>query len=638
MLNRYRVQKNDAQEIDDGLLTLGESEVSRMRPEFGRVAMTWVFGCVCLVFLLFFGRLYYLNVAEGSYYVDRAINNKTREYTLTAPRGKILDRSGEVLVHNVPSTNIVAMSSYLPTDEEELSRLVDSLVRIFSLAPQEIRDAFGAMKKSRQPQVVLKRDAPREEVLRFLEQEDAFPGIATERGVRRQYEDSAIFSHVIGYEGKVTEKDLEQNPAYALNDSIGRAGIERSYESILRGLHGARRLEVDAFGRVQKEIASREPVPGRDLVLSIDAGLQKKLFDAMAQELEKSDLTNGAAVALDPRNGEVLALVSFPSYDNNVFSGSNNEGYTQIMNDANRPLFNRAISGAYPPGSTLKPMVAVAALEENIIDPNKQIESRGGISLGSFTFGDWKAHGFTDMRRAIAVSSDVFFYSIGGGYGDVAGMGIDVMTRYNKLFGLGVKTGIDLPGEVEGFLPSEQWKKDTYGEPWYVGNSYHASIGQGFITATPLQMAVATATVANGGTVWVPKIVSQIRESSGEVTMLPSVSVRSNIASPRALEIVREGMLMTVTEGTAQQLKDLPVEVAGKTGTAQFGTEDKTHGWFEAFAPYENPEIVLVVMVESQVREDTYNAVPVTREVLEWYFRDKKEGASDNIFENSPGT
>lgn len=621
MFKRYRVQIGFSSEIDDGILTLGEREVSRLHPRLNRKNAIIAWGIVCFLFVLFSGRLWWVNVVSGETYTERSFANKTREYSLPAPRGKVSDRSGRVLVNNIPSTNIVAIESYLPDDSQERDSLIADAATLFSIPEEDIRSSFDDMRKSRQPQVVLKRDILREEMLRFLEQQDRFPGIALEQSVRRQYEESAIFSHIIGYEGKMTAEELEEYPEYALNDSIGRQGIERSYERYLRGTPGAKRLEVDALGRVQKEIASKSPVPGDDLILSINAELQKKLFDTISSELEKSGLESAAGVALDPRNGEVLALVSLPSFDNNVFSGGmEKEAYARIVGDSNYPLFNRAISGAYSPGSTIKPIMASAALEENIISEGKQIESRGSISIGGFSFGDWKAHGFTDIRRAIAVSSDVFFYSVGGGYGDVAGLGIDRMKRYSGLFGLGEKTGIDLPGEVSGFFPDSEWKQKTYGEPWYVGNSYHASIGQGFITATPLQMAVATAVVANGGTVYRPKIVSQARNVSGESISFPPAAIRESIVSPHTLQVVREGMRLTVTEGTAQQLKDLPVPVAGKTGTAQFGSEEKTHGWFESFAPYDNPEIVLVIMIEGQEKEDTYNAVPITREVLSWYF------------------
>ena len=625
MKKKYRISLQSETEIDDGLLTLGEQEASRLSLSLNRTGVRWAWGVVFCIVCLFLGRLYIVNVVRGEYYVEKAKNNKTREYALPAPRGKLFDRNGKALVQNIPSTNVVAIDSYLPSDDQKKAETIRNLASLFSLSEEEISESFAEMKKTRQPQTVLKRDASQEEMLRFLEKQDAFPGIVLEQSVRRQYEDGEIFSHIVGYEGKMTAEELEQYPEYALNDSVGRQGLERSYESYLRGVSGAKRLEVDAFGSVQKEIASRDPIPGNDLVLSVDGELQKKLFDTMKQELEKSNLKNGAAVAMDPRNGEVLALVSFPAFDNNVFSGGiRKEVYQGIVQNADRPLFNRVVSGVYPPGSTIKPIIAAAALSEGVISEEKQIESRGSISIGNFRFGDWKAHGFTDIRHAIAVSSDVYFYSVGGGYGDVSGLGMTRMKKYDELFGLGEKTGIDLPSEASGFIPDEAWKQKKLGEKWYVGDSYHAAIGQGFVTATPIQMASAISAIANGGILYRPKIVLQTKSVSGETQSFPATVMRKDFVAPRILQTIREGMRLTVTEGTARQLNDIGVDVAGKTGTAQFGTEEKTHGWFEAFAPYENPEIVLVVMMEGQYKEDTYNAVPVSREVLRWYFERNK--------------
>ncbi|MGB4943408.1 MAG: penicillin-binding transpeptidase domain-containing protein, partial [Candidatus Moraniibacteriota bacterium] len=313
--------------------------------------------------------------------------------------------------------------------------------------------------------------------------------------------------------------------------------------------------------------------------------------------------------ALDPRSGAVRALVSYPGYDNNLFSGGiASDEYAALIENLAHPLFNRVTSGEYPPGSTIKPVIAAAALAERIVTPATTIESRGGISVGKFFFGDWKAHGFTDFRRAIAVSSDVYFYTLGGGYGGIAGLGMERMKHYEQMFGYGAVTGIDLPGEVDGFLPDPDWKMETIGERWYIGDDYHAAIGQGFVTATPLQIVNSIAAIANGGTLYVP----HVRDGNWVSKPVP--------ISPDILSVVREGMRETVTEGTAQSLQTLPVAVAGKTGTAQYGNEDKTHGWFVSFAPYEHPELALIVLVEGQPKDSTYHAVPITKAVYEWYF------------------
>ena len=448
-------------------------------------------------------------------------------------------------------------------------------------------------------------------------------GAKCDRSAEREYRDGAIFSHLIGYEGKIRQQELDDYPEYGLSDMIGKEGIEKSYESFLRGKNGADRVEVDALGKIKKELGSVQPVPGNDIILHIDAELQKKIFDSLSMLLETKNLKRAAAVAMNPETGGVLALVSLPSYDNNLFSGGiDQKHYEELLTDDARPLFNRAVSGEYPPGSTIKPVVAAAALAEGVVNEHTEIESRGGISIGKFFFGDWKAHGFTDIRRAIAVSSDVYFYSVGGGYGSVPGLGMRRMKAYEEFFGYGKKTGIDIPGEAGGFLPDPDWKQRRFGERWYIGDDYHAAIGQGFVTATPLQILNSIATIGNGGILREPRLVSHIRDASGKLSPVESPVVRRDFVDANILRIVREGMRETVTEGTAQPLRDLPVAVAGKTGTAQFGTGKDTHGWFVSFAPYEKPEIALIVLVEGQ-GEEGYNAVPVTKEVYQWYFGDR---------------
>ena len=472
--------------------------------------------------------------------------------------------------------------------------------------------------------IVLKPSLTQDETLIFSARAAEFPGISLERSAVREYQDGLIFSHILGYEGKIRKEELAEYPDYLPIDSIGKQGIEKSYESELRGKRGADRVEVDSRGAVKKALGVFEPEPGSDLILNIDADLQKKLFDSLSVALDTAGLRKGAAVAMDPRDGSVLALVSLPSFDNNLFAGGiDSANYAGLIEDDAIPLFNRAIAGEYPPGSTIKPFLASAALAEGVVTPNTQIESRGGITVAGFSFGDWKAHGFTDVRHAIAVSSDVYFYSVGGGYGNIRGLGMEKMDAYEQRFGFGSETGIDVPGEKTGFLPTAEWKEKKFGERWYIGDTYHASIGQGFVLATPLQLADATSAVANGGTLWKPRVVGQIRDRDGTLRSMAPEALRRNVIDPSILKTVREGMRMTVTEsvGTAQSLASLPVAVAGKTGTAQFGTEKKTHGWFESFAPYEHPTIVLVVLIEGQEQENEgYFAVPVTKDVLSWYF------------------
>lgn len=607
-------------EIDDAVLTVTEKDAVKMEWPLNRLFSLWFLLAMLLFLVVLGGRVFYLSVIKGSDYRAIALRNSLRALIIPAPRGIMYDVSGKPLVFNVPSVDAVCIPADVPEDDEQRLAMTRILATTLSLDEGILLEMFGKLDRRSTLPVLIKSRLTQEETLLFLSRSQELPGTNLYRTTERNYVDSLIFSHILGYEGKIKKEELATHPDYLLTDSIGKQGIEKSYEAELRGKHGFERVEVDAFGQVKKNLGKVLPIPGRDLILNIDADLQKKLFDSLQTILEKNNLKRAAAVALDPRDGAVRALVSLPSFDNNLFaSGISTDEYTALISDPSEPLFNRVVAGAYPPGSTIKPVLAVAALAEGVVDEQTQIESRGGISRGSFFFGDWKVHGFTDIRRAIAVSSDVFFYSIGGGYGNIRGLGMDRMKKYEELFGYGAKTGIDISGEVEGLIPDATWKKEKIGERWYIGDDYHAAIGQGFVTATPLQVLNSVATIANGGTLYAPRIVSQVRSSNGNVTAIPPRIIRQNVADPNILRIVREGMRETVTEGTAQQLRDLPVAVAGKTGTAQFGTGNKTHGWFVSFAPYENPELALIVLVEGQ-GEEGYNAVPVSKEVYEWYF------------------
>lgn len=609
-------------EIDDAVLTITEKDAARLERPIYRGYARWFRALFLVTFALLGARVFFLNVVESGYYQDVATRNSVRNVLLLAPRGLIFDRYGKQLVRNVPSMELVAMPSDLPTSEGDRQALIDRLRSFIAFDSDEWEASLKTARGTFATPVVLKQALTQEESLIFSSRAADFPGLSLERSAVREYQDGLIFSHILGYEGKIRKEELEEHPDYLPIDSIGKQGIEKSYESVLRGKRGADRVEVDSRGAVKKELGVFDPEPGSDLTLNIDADLQKKIFDVLSATLEKAGLAKGAAVVLDPRDGSVLALVSLPSFDNNLFAGGiDSSSYAGLIGDTSLPLFDRAIAGEYPPGSTIKPFLAGAALAEGVVTPSTQIESRGGITVAGFSFGDWKAHGFTDIRHAIAVSSDVYFYSVGGGYGNIRGLGMETMNTYESQFGFGSATGIDIPGEKTGFLPTPEWKQEKIGERWYIGDTYHASIGQGFVLATPIQLAAATAVVANGGTLWKPRVVGQIRSRQGEAQLVAPEALRRNVIDPSILKTVREGMRMTVTEsvGTAQSLASLPVAVAGKTGTAQFGSEKKTHGWFESFAPYENPTIAMVVLVEGQENEG-YFAVPVTKEVLAWYF------------------
>ena len=615
---KYKIKgRAGIDEISDSVIMSGD-EVAQIEMPFNKKLLNIFWFFVISSILILFGRVFYLTIFRGAYYDAISQKNKTRTLFVQAPRGKIYDRFGETLVYNIPSLNLIMVIGNSDSKKTDKDKILKKLKKIF---PNKYEEIIKNLKNSHNDNgvVILLKDITQKEALLFLENKSELPGLQVGKVAVRDYVDGLIFSHILGYEGKIRKKELEDNPNYLLTDSIGKQGLEKYYEKYLRGTSGKINLEVNSLGKVIRELEVISPKQGSDLILNIDAQLQKKIFDSLSENLEKKNLKAGVAVALNPKNGEVLALVSLPSFDNNLFAnGISEKDYTSLTTDPNKPMFNRAIAGEYPPGSTFKPLMSVAALTEGVINEHTQIESRGGIKVGNWFFGDWKAHGFTDIRRAIAVSSDVFFYSVGGGYGNIRGIGMDNIKKYSNEFGLGEATGIDLPGEATGFIPTPEWKKKKLGERWYIGNTYHASIGQGYVTTTPLQLADYIASIANGGTLYKPRIVSQIRNNT-ETIYNKSKIIRSDFVDPHILKVVQEGMRMTVTEGTAQMLKDLPIEVAGKTGTAQYGKDDKTFGWFVSYAPYNDPKIVLVVLVEGQEGHG-YNAVPITKEIYNYYF------------------
>ena len=625
MFNRRQKisKKFSGLEIEDYVLTATEKEASRMEKPLEKKWFDFLWWAIVCFVMILGARVIFLTVIKGAYYQDISKGNSIRSVVIKAPRGRIFDRMGISLVNNVPSIDAVVIPVQIPRDDEGVNKIAEIISPILSMSVEEVTAILkmNNTSKSLNP-VLLKDNIEHDQALSLLEKGEALPGISIEKTAIRDYTDGPIFSHILGYEGKIKQTELDQNPGYLLTDYIGKQGIEKSYEQYLRGVHGADQIEVDSMGNTKREVGIVDPKPGSDLVMSIDAGLQKKLYDSINTILEKTKTNTAAAVAIDPRTGQVLAMVNVPSYDNNLFANKiSGDQYSALVNDPNKPLFNRAISGEYPPGSTIKPAISVAALSEGVITPSTIIDGLGGmLRLGSYTFGDWKAHGPSDVRTAIAQSNDIFFYTVGGGYGNISGLGMTRMKKWDNLFGFGNATGIDIGGEATGLIPDEQWKLDTIKEKWSVGNSYHAAIGQGYVTATPLQLANYTAAIANGGTLYKPHLVSQIRKSDGSVINIDPEIIRSNFVSPDVLNVVREGMRQTVLAGTAQPLKDMPIAIAGKTGTAQFGVGGKQeHGWFISFAPYDNPQIAMAVLVEG-AGEGFTSALPVTKDVYQWYF------------------
>lgn len=617
--------KNSMVEIDEPIISVASQSDSNQafKSDSKWFNFLWIFSCVALVFLA--GRVFYLTIIKGEYYAEIADGQSVRSVPIIAARGQIFDRNEKSLAKNVPNVSVIINPDNLPDEENKKEEIAQLLGQKTSFSYEQVLEKIR-LSQEVEKSIVLAENISQEDSLIILGLAQDLPGVNIQNTALREYKDGEFFSHIIGYEGLIQRDEWEDKTDYLLTDRIGKTGLEVYYEEYLRGEHGSTQSMVNSRGelvRVLKDIPAKK---GSDIYLNINSELQKIITINLQNQLERAETRRASAIAMNPKTGEILAVVSLPSYDNNLFAqGIESSDYNNLITNKDKPLFNRAIGGAYPPGSTVKPVVAASVLAENIISPDHKIESKGGLKLGDTWFGDWKVHGFTDMRRAIAVSSDVYFYTVCGGYDDITGLGIEKMKEYMEKFGYAKKTGIDLPNEASGFYPDMQWKEDVLGERWYVGNTYHASIGQGYITATPLQVVNAISVIANGGTLYKPQIVSHIIDVDGNEQKFEPVVLEKNIVSRADIKVAQEGMRQTVTEGTAQKLKDLPVEVAGKTGTAQFGRSGRVHSWFVSYAPYDDPEIALVVMVEDQTEKVSSSTVPVAYEVYKWYFGDEEE-------------
>jgi len=582
-----------------------------------------------IFFCLILGRAGWLQIVKGSYYYDLAEGNRIRVERLEAKRGVIYDRNLRPLVRNSANFLLYFTPADLPKDKIEQKKIIYKVSEYLNdVKPEEIADSLSKIKpgslESYQP-LFIADNIEYDKALALYLAADTMPGVFLTNKTRREYNlYSLSLSHILGYTGKINEAELKKfGEEYLPIDYIGKTGLENFWENEMKGFNGKKQIEVDALGKEKKIINQEEGEDGHNLVLSIDIELQKKLEESIISALGKLKLNKACGIVLDPNNGEILAMVSFPSYNNNDFAhGMTQADYQKISSHPDQPLFNRCVAGEYPSGSVIKPVVAAAALEEKVINENTTVLSVGGIKIDQWFFPDWKAggHGLVNVKSAIANSVNTFFYYIGGGYQDFAGLGLDRMMKYEKSFGLDAQTGVDLIGEANGFLPSKDWKLKTKGEQWYIGDTYHVSIGQGDLLVTPLQVANYTAVFANGGALYRPHLVKEVLNNEDQLIGVTEIKpVRSGMVSDKNIEIVREGMRQTITAGSAQALQAVPVPVAGKTGTAQWSTTKNNHAWFTGFAPFDKPQIVITVLIE-QGGEGSSVAVPIAGEVLSWYF------------------
>lgn len=586
----------------------------------------WV-SLISIALLILTARTAYLQLFEGEYFRSVAEGNRIRVRDIKATRGIMYDRRDQPLVRNVPSVSLAVVPVDLPTDQVIRRELFAELAAFASSTPDQVEEIVKKSARYSYQPVVLKDGVTHEEAILIEILSNRYSGVELQSSSIRQYdiEQSGLgLSHLLGYVGRIEDGKLDSyiEQGYSIDDYTGKSGVEFSYEKELKGRNGHEQVEVDAIGEAKEILASDKPVPGSNLVLTIDAGLQKQAEDSLNRALKTVNMRRGSVIALDPRSGEVLALVSLPAFDSNAFSrGIDHETYNALIADPNRPLFSRSVSGEYASGSTIKMVMAAAALEENIINRNTSFSSSGGISVGRWFFPDWKAggHGTTNVVKALAESVNTFFYIIGGGYDSFSGLGIEKMKQYAERFGLSKSLGIDLPNEASGFYPSQDWKEEVKKELWYIGDTYHAAIGQGDVLVTPLQVAAYTSVFANGGTLYRPHVVKEVRTSDNvSITKIEPTQLMKHVVKPEVVSVVNEGLRQAVVSGSARRLSSLPFAAAAKTGTAQWSSIKAPHAWATAFAPYESPEIVVTVLVEEGAEGSTA-AIPVIHEILQWW-------------------
>ncbi len=574
------------------------------------------------LFLVLLGKTFQFQIYENSKFEELARNNRERIYQIQAPRGIIYDRNMKQLVFNKPAYDLVCDKRDLSKNPLERLEKIETVASIIKEDPETLQ---ARIEEEDFPLVLVSENLAHETLIVLEAKINELFGFQIKENTIREYTDKNL-SHVLGYTGKVTRDDLNNNPNYFITDYIGRSGIEQYYEEVLRGESGRLMIEKNALGDEMSRNLISQVEDGKNLVSNLDSALQTKLTQELKASLKRVGANSAAAVAIDPRGGEILSLVSLPEFDNNLFSqGFTSEQWKDISDDEKKPLFNRAMSGfGYPTGSVIKPLIGIAALEEGIISKYTKIYCPLEICVWNRylekdeCFEDWTFHGLSDIKRAIAESVNTFFYIVGGGYENFKGLGAEKIIKYLSLFNWGKGTGIDLPQEGKGILPE-------IGDSWRLGHTYHLSIGQGPFTATPIEVATAFAAIANRGKLYEPHIVKEIVDSSDNSKVIKEITpkiIRENFIDSENIETIREGMRQTVTAGSAVSLNSLAVTSAAKTGTAESSKEGHYHHWICVFAPYENPEIVLTVVIED-IEGVKSATLPVVKEVLQWYFSER---------------
>lgn len=593
------------------------------------------YGLAAFFLLLIATRLFFLQILQGEELRRFSESNRLKKERVFPTRGVIYDRYGKVIVDNRAAFDVILLAQYYPFDDATDARLAKAL----GMAPADLEKKLAKVRKTPTfHPVLLKADVSKDVIAAIETDAQGFPGVDIETTVQRRYPLGNFASQLLGYIGEVDNSDIKRvrKTALQMGDYIGKAGIEKQYDSLLRGVNGVGYVEVDAKGRRKLAdpdsakllgyVIQTDPVPGEDLHLTVDADLER----VAAEGLRSRDF-RGSVVALDPRSGEILAMVNEPSYDPSIISTReiDTKAWVQLSTNKDRPLRNRAIQDHYPPGSTFKIFMAIAGLAEGLAKPTTAVNCNGYMQFGSRRFHCWKRHGFVDFAKSIRESCDIFYYQLG------IQLGVDRIAKYARLFGLGSASGVSLPGEQRGLIPDSEWKMKTYRQPWHPGETVSVSIGQGYVATTPLQLANAFATVANGGFLYRPYLVGRIgADAERKDRVFKPELIRKIDLPPEAIDLTKEGLFEVVnrTGGTAVRSFSSITEISGKTGTSQvratmkkkcelLDVADRHHGWFVGYAPKENPEIAVAVIAEHSCHGSV--AGPVAKEVIEAYFNKK---------------
>jgi penicillin-binding protein 2 len=566
-------------------------------PWFSRVA---ALGAVFLaLFMVLEARLWSMQAIQGPYYLRLSEQNRLRDYVIPAPRGVIYDRRGQPLVTNRAAFTV----GVLPMEVRDPERLAEALAPVLGMDRAEILQRYAAGRQRPFEPVTLRRDVPKTVVMTLEEYRLDLPGVLVQAEPVRDHLRGEVAAHALGYLGEITEDELKTRRGYRAGSLIGKSGVERVYDGVLRGIDGRQRVEVDAAGRPVRVLSREAAHPGQSLVLNLDADLQAVAEAALGNR-------NGAVVAMDPRNGEVLVMVAHPAFDPNQFAGGiSPANWKRLTGDRRVPLLNRATEGTYEPGSVFKIVTGLAALSEGVATRDTMFNCTGQLALGRWIFHDLHAYGPVNFMRGVAVSCNVVFWTLGRALGD------ERLHRYARMLGLGQPTGIDLPAEASGIVPSAQWKAKTYKEPWWPGETLNMAIGQGYVLTTPVQVARMVSAVANGGTLFAPRLARRVVAPDGStVTAYPPVATGRLTVPPEALATLREALRMAVESGTGTAAAVPGLPIAGKTGSAE-NPRGIPHAWFAGFAPADRPALVVVAFVEHGFRGGV-TAAPIARAVF----------------------